>query len=263
VDVTSLGFRTDLHVLRLGGSEITDRGDYLIVRTPADPSYWWGNFMLLGGPVEPGSVPTLLKRYDDELPGAEHVAWGIDSVDGSVGAEDELAGAGFGIERNTVLTATSLVPPAGATAAELRPFSGDDDWAQGLGLRTACSDLTSGAYTTGFLIARAAQERALCSTGHAAWYGAFAGGVLQAALGLVTDGEIARYQTVETRPDARRQGLASALIHRAGATALAAGVKTLVIVADPDYHAIELYRRLGFTDRETQVQLTRRPPGVE
>jgi len=263
VDVTSLGYRTDLLVLRPGGSEITDHGDHLVVRTPANPSYWWGNFVLLGGPVEPGSVPTLLKRYDEELPGAEHVAWGIDSVDGSVGAESELAGAGFGVERNTVLTATSLVPPAGAAAAELRPLSEDDDWAQGLELRTACSDLTSGAYTTEFLVARAAQERALCATRHATWYGAFVGGVLRAALGLVTDGEVARYQTVETHPDARRQGLASALVHHAGATALAAGVKTLVIVADPDYYAIGLYRRLGFTDHETQVQLARRPPGVQ
>jgi hypothetical protein len=32
-----------------------------------------------------------------------------------------------------------------------------------------------------------------------------------------------------------------------------------VIVADPEYHAVEIYRRLGFVDTERQVQLTRRP----
>ena len=42
--------------------------------------------------------------------------------------------------------------------------------------------------------------------------------------------------------------------------ALEAGAETLVIVADPEYHAIGLYRSAGFDDRETKVELTRRPP---
>ena len=36
-------------------------------------------------------------------------------------------------------------------------------------------------------------------------------------------------------------------------------VRRLVMVADPDYLAIRIYRALGFTDGETQVQLTRTP----
>ena len=32
------------------------------------------------------------------------------------------------------------------------------------------------------------------------------------------------------------------------------GARTLVMVADPDYHAIELYRSLGFAVTETQLQ---------
>ncbi len=66
---------------------------------------------------------------------------------------------------------------------------------------------------------------------------------------------------METHPDARRRGLASALVHHAGRSALGNGVTTLVIVADPGYHAIGIYRALGFVETETQVQLTR-PPGV-
>ena len=65
---------------------------------------------------------------------------------------------------------------------------------------------------------------------------------------------------VETHPDSRGRGLASALLHRAGGAALEAGAETLVIVADPEYHAIGLYRSAGFDDRETKVELTRRPP---
>ena len=36
----SLGFRTDLALLALGGSEIEDRGRHGVVRTPANPTYW-------------------------------------------------------------------------------------------------------------------------------------------------------------------------------------------------------------------------------
>nr|MBA2558703.1 GNAT family N-acetyltransferase [Propionibacteriales bacterium] len=34
---------------------------------------------------------------------------------------------------------------------------------------------------------------------------------------------------------------------------------TLVMVADPDYPAIRLYRSLGFVDTETQLQAERPP----
>ncbi|HTF07638.1 MAG TPA: GNAT family N-acetyltransferase, partial [Asanoa sp.] len=64
-------------------------------------------------------------------------------------------------------------------------------------------------------------------------------------------------QTVQTHPDDRGRGIASTLVHRAstyGLTALRA--RTLVMVADPEYLAIRLYRALGFNDTETQLQLT-------
>ena len=47
MDVESLGYRTDLALLRLGGSTIEDRGDHLVVRSPYNPTFYWGNFLLL------------------------------------------------------------------------------------------------------------------------------------------------------------------------------------------------------------------------
>jgi predicted GNAT family acetyltransferase len=89
----------------------------------------------------------------------------------------------------------------------------------------------------------------------------FEDGRLLSSLGIVSDGSgLARFQSVETHPAARRRGLASALVHHAGKAALDRGAKRLVIVADPEYHAIGIYRSLGFVESETQVQLTR-PPG--
>jgi hypothetical protein len=47
VRITSLGFRTDVALRVLEGAKVTDRGDYLIIRTPDNPDFWWGNFLLL------------------------------------------------------------------------------------------------------------------------------------------------------------------------------------------------------------------------
>ena len=47
MDIRSLGFRTDLRLLEMTGSEIEDRGTHLVIRTPANPTYFWGNFLLL------------------------------------------------------------------------------------------------------------------------------------------------------------------------------------------------------------------------
>ena len=38
------------------------------------------------------------------------------------------------------------------------------------------------------------------------------------------------------------------------------GARTLVMVADPDYLAIRVYRSVGFTGSETQLQAERPPP---
>jgi predicted GNAT family acetyltransferase len=66
---------------------------------------------------------------------------------------------------------------------------------------------------------------------------------------------------VKTHPDARGRGLAGTLVHRASRYGLdELGTQTLVMVADPDYLAIRIYRSVGFADTERQVQVTRMPP---
>ncbi len=262
VDVVSLGFRTDLAVLSLGGSEIEHRDRHVVVRTRANPTYWWGNFVLFADPLRPGEVPARLELFAAEHPGAEHVAWGIDSVDGNAGDESELTRAGFEVSRDAVLAATSLRSPDRRVDAELRPLAGEEDWLQALALHLACVDRDDGRVTDRFLTAQVAGYRALSEKPDATWYGAFTEGRLLSWLGIVTDGAgLARFQSVETHPEARRRGLASALVEHAGRTALDGRATTLVIVADPSYHAIGIYRALGFVEQETQVQLTR-PPAV-
>ena len=44
------GWLTDIAVLRLSGAHIEDRGDHLVVTSPDNPGYHWGNFLLVTDP---------------------------------------------------------------------------------------------------------------------------------------------------------------------------------------------------------------------
>lgn len=265
--VISLGFRTDLMLRRTAGSVIDDRPDHLVVRTPVNPAFRWGNFVLLGRPPGPEDVRRWAAGFDEEFPGVPYVALGVDGTDGDAGDAAGLAALGLTAEVSTVLTADRLAPPARPLTAEVRRLAGDDDWDRALELRRAMDGPEPPPEHRLFVERRVAETRRLCEAGHGAWFGAFVDGRMRAGAGVFGDGDgAARYQNVETHPGFRGRGLASHVVHRAGQWALSeAGARTLVIVADPGYHAIRIYRALGFADTERQVQLMRlpgeRPPG--
>jgi GNAT superfamily N-acetyltransferase len=264
VDVRSLAYRTDLMVRERSGSSVTDHGGHLVVRTPANPSFWWGNFILVPGPPGPGDATRWRALFSREFPDTDHCAIGVDGVDGEGGPVEELAALDLVARVSTVMRATSLAPPARPAPAEVvvRVLASDGDWQAAGELRVAVAR-EEGEDSAGhhdFLARQMASSRALCDGGHSWWLGAFEDGALRSSLGIVTDGRaLARYQAVETHPEHRRRGLAGTLVHAAGEHAIAhAGVRTLVIVAEPDGPADGLYRSLGFADVERQVELNGR-----
>ena len=161
-----------------------------------------------------------------------------------------------------VLTASEVrQPPRPNASATYRELSGDADWTGALRLRLALDGDRPQA-DPGFTPARLAAEREMTEAGQASWFGAFAGGVLAAQMGIVCDGAsgLARYQHVETHPDFQRRGLAGTLTWHVGQTVLAAGrASTLVMVADPGGPAIGIYRSVGFRPAECQLGLERPP----
>jgi GNAT superfamily N-acetyltransferase len=259
VEVRSLGYRTDLAILALEGSQVTDRGDHVVIRTPGNPDYWWGNFLLLQD-LGAGAGGGWMARFAAEFPGARHMTLGLDETDAGLVDPGELAG--MTMERNAVMTAASVhAPPHPDTGAVMRMLKGDADWRQSLELAAAVYAGEPGG-DAGFLTKQAAAKRMLVEAGHGAWFGAFLDGTLVSQLGLiVSESGLARYRSVETHPAARRRGLAGTLVWHAGATALADGVRTLVMVADPADGAIRVYRSVGFTVTESQIGCISRPAG--
>lgn len=78
-------------------------------------------------------------------------------------------------------------------------------------------------------------------------------------MGIFSDGEgVARFHSVDTHRDFRRRGLAGTLVHHVSQYAFGElGATTLVMMADPAYLAIRVYRGVGFDDTESQLQILR------
>lgn len=257
VRIESLGFRTDVMMLQLGGSSVTERDGMLVVATPETPDFWWGNFVLA---PSVDALDAAVALHAAAFPRADFTSVGVDGTDGAPGVDTVAAAHGLTVERSTALSATAVRPPPHPNgAAEIRRLHTDADFEAAADLQYV-NDPASG---RDFIASRFTTWRRL-TLARGAWYGAFVDGRLCSSLGLYTDGGgVARFQAVDTHPDHRRRGLAGTLVHHAGSDGLTwPGVDTLVILADPEDDAIRVYRSVGFDGTETQVQLLRKPPAA-
>jgi ribosomal protein S18 acetylase RimI-like enzyme len=263
MEIASLAFRTDLAMLERSGSLLEDRGTHLVVRTPDNPTYWWGNFLLLATPPsDADDARRWLGAFEAEFPEARHRAFGVDGHDGDRSDLAPFADVGLDLDVSTVMTATAVHEPARPnTDATYRRLESDADWHQQIELDLAGEE--PGTHDLEFVTARSQAERRLVAAGYGAWWGAFEADRLLASMGLFTASPgLARFQNVKTHPDARGRGLAGTLVHRVSRYGFDdLGATTLVMVADPDYLAIRIYRSVGFADTERQLQAERKPPG--
>jgi GNAT superfamily N-acetyltransferase len=261
--IASLGYRTDLMVRRLAGSLIINRDDHLAIRTPDNPGFYWGNFLLYPQAPEPGQLAQWVDAFQAEFPIAGHVALGIDTTDGQLDVAVELPGLELTPDISTVLTTAAVrEPPHVNRDATYRLLTSGDDWEQAVSLRSAVYDDAPTPEHVDFVRRQLDEARVIMATGQARYYGAFVADRLVAQLGVVSDGSgIARFQNVETAAEHRGQGLAGSLVYEAGRAALdRLDIRELVIVADPDESAIRLYQAVGFAPAEHQIQLQRTPP---
>ncbi len=258
----SLGFRTDLALLLYAGSEVEDCGSHLVVRTRENPAYFWGNFVLLKQPPAPGSGSHWLASFVRAFPKAQHRAFGVDVDRGAAEDLSALVDAGLRPQVSSVMTARAVSdPPHPNHEVEVRPLRSNHDWSQRVDLTAAVNSHLPTDEFRKFAMRKAETERSLVDEGRGAWLGAFAAVRLICSLGLFAVGDgLGRFQSVETHPDARRQGVAGTLVHAASRHGLETmGLRSLVMVADPQYSAIRIYRALGFRDSERQLKGHRLP----
>jgi ribosomal protein S18 acetylase RimI-like enzyme len=247
----SLAFRTDLALRSAEGAEVRDDHGTTVVRMPDNPAFRWGNFLLV---PEAGDPAARIREHAAAFPGAGFTTVGVDDPRPELD-EDEWAAAGFTVEALAVLTASAApdVPAAG-----VRRLASDADWAAETAIALALEADPDDSHRE-YARRRTVQRRRAAAAGRLIWLGVEQDGEVVATAGIGdVGGGVARFQDVQTLAAFRRRGHASALI-AAGArvAAEAFGSSRLVLVAERDGPAIGLYRRLGFQETETQLQLSR------
>ena len=254
-----LSWHTDLAVLRLSGSEIEERSDHLLVRTPANPYFYWGNFVLVTDRSGADDPSRWLETFEREFPDSRHRAIGLLAEPRDAAAWKALD---LELDHDDVLAATTCPQPTPVPQGYLtRRLDDAAAWEQSTGLRI--SEFADASEHEALYERHNTEARsAMAAKGDAAWFGAFEGDRLVAELGIVDCGEgVARYQAVVTGEDHRRQGLAGHLLGVAAAWAADRGAQRWVIVAEDGGDASRLYRARGFepADRGTRAYLKPEP----
>lgn len=263
MQLRSLGYRTDLIFHRFEG-DVTDRGRYLVVRTPRNPTYRWGNFLIFDAPPGPGDFGRWTSLFEGEVgrpPEVTHKVFGWDAVDEAQGEQKQgevapFVEAGYTLETSAVMATSTLKPPPKYNRdIEIRMLT-EADYAAVVDLHVLSGyEGESEADYRRFWEANMRGFGRMVRAGRGAWFGAFLGGELVADMGVFTDGELARYQAVVTHPEYRRRGICGTLLYEVGRYALRRGARTLVIVANDAYFAKNIYASAGFTPRERQMGL--------
>jgi ribosomal protein S18 acetylase RimI-like enzyme len=268
----ALVWATDFDVLPL--DRIVERRDgYVLVRSPSNPTHYWGNLLLFPEPPGDGDGARWEAAFEaafvDE-PAVRHrtVAW--DASDGSLGrAQEEFLVRGYELEQTVGLIATpSEIRPNARENRDVEVRSlvsarGHEEelWEQVVELQVAGRE--EGLEETRYRMFRRRRMddlRALFELGRGAWYVALSDGEVVGSCGVVVTGGRGRFQAVDTAEKHRRRGICSRLVVEAARRAAEHyRADRLVITADPGYHALGLYESLGFERRELVSGVCRRP----
>lgn len=255
----SPGWATDLAVLQHMGSTVEDRDDHLVVRTPLNVDFHWGNCLFVRDEDTVDDAPRWVKTFHAAFPEATWVAIGLARM-----PDDATAWAGLelDLELDDVLTTRTLPRQTPRPAGYgVRRLAGED-WNQSIS-RGVAENQRTGEYELAsherFVRAQVQGRRAMSERGVAAFFGAFSDDLLVAELGIVTCGSTARYQSVGTDDEHRRRGLASHLLGVAAMWAAEGGCDQWVIVTESTNTAGRVYRGAGFQPDIGNAQAYRRP----
>jgi hypothetical protein len=176
VKVRSLGLTTDLMLIGWDGVVDVLEGNVVRARSPGNPTFYFGNFLLFPDAPAPGDAHAWVTKFQAAFaadPRVRHVCLRWDRTDGARGAAEELRAAGFTIEESVVLRSTKPVPPPRIADAELRRIVSNHDWTQVEALQVATMVAEFGEHAGSFARAQMSRYRRFVSSGRGAWFGAF------------------------------------------------------------------------------------------
>jgi len=243
--------------------EISERADYLVIKTPSNPGFHWGNYLVFARPPQAGDAelwPALFRKEFADLPGIQHMAMTWDEPVTSDFIQPFLD-LGFTFESNIALATTSVHRPAKFnTVVTVRQIESDQEWETVVQGQLLANEKYEAKGFETFKRTQMANYRRMTDAGRGHWFGAFLEGQLAANLGVFFEGDVGRFQAVVTHPDYRRRGICGRLVYEAALVAFEKfRVVTLVMVADEGYHAAGIYESVGFSPAQSNYTLARWP----
>ena len=135
-EINNLGYLTDA-IFHHRDGEGLDRGHYYLIRTPFNPTYFWGNFILFKAPPSPGCFADWMAIQEKEFgPRSNHTAIGWDS--GKKGDPSEFIKNGFELNERIVLSLSG--PPTTVPLnldLQTRALQHDWEWQSSIELQIA------------------------------------------------------------------------------------------------------------------------------
>jgi len=261
----SVGWSTSIDVLPLD-TVVERRDGYLVVRSPGNPSHYWGNLLLFDDPPRDGDgsrwEALFTETFGDESR-VRHRTFAWDRTDDDIGAaRSEFVDRGYDLDESVALVASvaQLRPhPRQSSEVAVRTLDSAEGadvefWDAVVELQVQGRDAghDEDAYRA-FSRKRLDDLRALFRARRGAWYVALdrTTGTVVGSCGIVATAGRGRFQAVDTAQAFRRRGICSRLVVEAARRSAAEyGVARLIIVADLHYHALGLYESLGFERAE-------------
>lgn len=261
--ITNLSYATDCIVHRHDGF-VDEHDGFWAIRTPDNPSFWFGNFLLFSKAPKLGDFAKWHTQhahvFGDTL---NHLTFGWD--EDAPGYITEFITAGFRSVPGLNLT-LNAAPHAVRINPDLvvRPIKSDAEW-EAVAVSQIEVDRTDFDYPEDdgeFRRSQVIAARKLAEHNRGDWWGAFAGEKLVGSMGLYFDEarKLGRFQYVTTSPRHRRQRVCTTLLNHVTRHAFEhVGVKTLVIhTGDEDHnHAKDVYQNFGFRPTSKSYAVTR------
>ncbi len=263
----SLGIQTNLIFHRFSGV-VLERETYVVVKTPSRPGYFWGNFILMHQPPSVGDFSKWIDIFETEIgprtqTGFMTFTW--DDPNGIEGDLTEFRNFGFKLKKSVILTAKNVhQPPSFNEELVVRPLKTDQDWEHYVDIHFDPDwEYGSPEGQRHFLETEALELRKMVDAGMGVRFGAFLGKKPIAELGIYWDQHIARFNNVGTHRDYRRRGACGSLVYLASQEILRNRPETtLVMEADPEYHAAKIYESVGFQATQKMCELEWYDPGM-
>ena len=271
----SLVWATDVDTL--APDRVVERRDgYLLIRSPSNPTFYWGNLLLFDEPPRPGdgrevgaAVRARVRRRAPSAsttpsPGTRPEEPPAPRRTSSSRAATSSTRASASSPKRTRCGRTSARTATSSSGRSIPlPVRTSSSWDAVLELQVAGRPEGHDEESfRAFARPRLDSRRALFRLGRGAWYVAIdpASGEVAASCGIVVTAGRGRFQVVDTALAHRRRGICSRLVVEAARhSAETHGAERFVIVADLGYHALGLYESLGFERREHVVGVCRWP----